>query len=98
MGKFIVTSEAEGDLLAIALYIARDNIDAAISHNRRFYEIFQMLADNPAAGRERAEIEAGSRSFPEGSYQIFYRIWAGKVAISRVINAARDLDEIFGKS
>ena len=96
MGKYIVTPEAEEDLLDIALYIARDNIDAAISHNRRFYEIFQMLADNSATGRERPEIEAGLRSFPEANYHIFYRVWAGKVAISRVIHAARDLDEIVG--
>jgi hypothetical protein len=30
-----------------------------------------------------------------GNYLIFYRLWAGKVAITRVIHSARDLEEIF---
>jgi toxin ParE1/3/4 len=55
-----------------------------------------MLAENPKSGRERAEIKQDLRSFPEGNYLIFYREWAGIVAIVRVLHGARDLDEMFG--
>jgi toxin ParE1/3/4 len=76
-------------------YVADDDLGAAVSLIDRFYRIFALLADNPKAGRERPELETGLRSLPEASYIIFYRIWAGEVAISRVVHAARDLDEIF---
>lgn len=95
MGSYSLTQDAEDDLLAIGLYIASDNIDAGIRLNGRFFELFKMLSDNPETGRERPELEAGLRSLPVASYVIFYRIWAGEVAISRVVQATRDLDEIF---
>ena len=95
MGSYIVTEQAEFDLVEIANYIAVDNLHAAIFLTRRFYELFQMLADNPRAGRERPELSVGLRGIPEGRYRFFYRIWAGNIAIVRVIHGARDLDEIF---
>jgi toxin ParE1/3/4 len=54
-----------------------------------------MLADNSKLGRERPELSEHLRSFPEGNYLIFYREWAGRIAIVRVLHGARDLDEIF---
>jgi toxin ParE1/3/4 len=95
MGKYTVTARAEVDLTEIALYIADDNVEAAIYLTDRLYHEFELLADNPGAGRERSELSAGLRSFPTGNYIILYRVWAGAVSIVRVVHAARDLDEIF---
>lgn len=93
MGKYIITRQAEQDIDEILVYIAADNLDAALSFNDRLTHLFEMLADNTKAGRERPELKEDLRSFPEGNYLIFYRRWAGN-AIVRVIHGARDLDEI----
>jgi toxin ParE1/3/4 len=54
-----------------------------------------MLANAPKAGREREELEAGLRSFVEGSYIIFYRIVSGSIEIVRVLHGARDIESLF---
>jgi toxin ParE1/3/4 len=95
MTKPIITPEAEEDIDDILSYIASDNFQASIVFYGRLINCFETLAANPKAGRERPDVSEGLRSFPLGSYLIFYRIWAGTVAITRVIHGARDLDEIF---
>lgn len=95
MAEYIVTSRAESDLAEILVYISNDDAGAAFAFERRLYDTFDLLAENPHAGRERPELHEGLRSFPIGNYVIFYRIWAGDVAITRVLHGARDLDELF---
>lgn len=95
MSRAIITPEAEEDIDEIIAYIASDNFDASVAFYDRLIELFQTLANNPEAGRTRPDLEHGLRSFPFRNYLIFYRIWAGRVAISRVLHSARDLDEIF---
>lgn len=95
MARLIVSREAEEDINEILGFIADDNFEASMSLYSRMIEIFEMSADNPLAGRERDELKEGLRCFPSGSYLIFYRVWAGKVSITRVLHAARDLDEAF---
>jgi len=95
MGSYIVTEGAEQDLNEISRYIATDNPDAAIRLTYRFFDLFELLAEDPKLGRERPELSPGLRSIPEGNYILFYRIWAREVGIVRVVHAARDLHEIF---
>lgn len=94
MPNYSLSREARADIDEILIFIAADNIDAAISFNDRLDDVFLMLGDNPKAGRERPELNEGLRSFPLGNYLIFYRIWAGKITIARVLHSARDLDEL----
>lgn len=96
MRSYSLSREARQDIDEILIYIAADNLEAAISFNEKLTAVFEMLADNRKAGRERPELKEDIRSFPEGNYLIFYRMWAGKIAIVRVVHGARDLDEIFG--
>ncbi len=96
MAKYIVTSEAEEDIDEILAYISADNFEAAIRFYDRLLDLFRILGENPKAGRERIELQEGLRSFPEKDYLIFYRRWAGNIAIVRVLHSARDLDESFG--
>ena len=93
MAKYIVTSEAHGDIDEIFAFISADNFEAAIKFYDRLLEVFRMLGENPFAGRERDELREGFRGFPEGNYLVFYRKWADKIAIARVIHGARDLDD-----
>ena len=95
MANHIITRDAEEDIDEILAYIASDDFDMSLAFYARLIDVFAMLGDNPKAGRERPELNEGLRSLPLGKYSIFYRIWAGEVAIARVIHSARDLDELF---
>jgi toxin ParE1/3/4 len=95
MPKYIISREAEQDINEILAFIAADNFNAALLLYGRLIDVFEMLAENSNAGRGRPELKEDIRSFPEGNYLIFYRKWAGKIAIVRVLHGARDLDEIF---
>jgi toxin ParE1/3/4 len=96
VANYIITSSAEQDIDEILRFIAVDDLDAAIAFFDRLIGRFEMLAENPKAGRERSELKQDLRSFPEGNYLVFYREWAGIVAIVRVLHGARDLDELSG--
>ncbi len=95
MPKYIITHQADEDINEILAYIAPDNFDAEMKLFDRLVALFEMLADHRCAGRERPELKEDLHSFPEGNYLIFYRLWAGNVAIVRVIHGSRDLEEIF---
>jgi toxin ParE1/3/4 len=95
MPDFIITRAAQTDIDEILIYIAADDIEAAVNLVEKFSERFRMLGVNPNAGRERPELKEDLRSFGEGNYVIFYQKWAGKIAIVRVLHTSRDLDGIF---
>lgn len=96
MANYIITPNAKVDIVEILEFIASDNIDASFSFYERLIDLFETLADNPKIGRQRSELKPDLRSFAQGNYLIFYREWAGIIAIVRVLHGARDLDEIFG--
>jgi toxin ParE1/3/4 len=51
-----------------------------------------MLVQNPLAGRERPELRHGLRSFPVGSYVIFYVPLPDGIEVIRVVNGRQDID------
>lgn len=95
MARYSLTRKAQEDIGEILTYIAADNIDAATNFDDRLADVFELLSNNKKAGRLRPELKEDLRSFPEGNYLIFYRIWAGEIAIVRVVHGSRDLDEMF---
>lgn len=95
MRKYHLTSRADVDLDEIVDFIAKDNIEAAITVEERLTHTFEMLGNNPKIGRERPDLDYGLRSFPVDSYIVFYRAWSSEVLIVRVLHAARDIDAIF---
>jgi toxin ParE1/3/4 len=52
---------------------------------------FQLLGDNPHAGRRRDEMRSGYRSFPIGEYLIFYQFAPPGVRILHIVHGRRDL-------
>ena len=50
-----------------------------------------MLIQNPRAGRERPELQKHLRSFPVGSYVVFYIPLPGGIEIVRVMNGRQDI-------
>ena len=98
MADLHISLEAEADLDDIWLYVAKESqsIEPAELFLDRFAVFFSRLAQNSYLGRRRDEIRPGYRSFPIGSYVVFYRLLpAEEILVLRVIHAKRDLEEIF---
>ena len=95
MPQLLRRPEAEVDLEDIWFHIARENPVAA----DRFIDLVEMhcrsIAENPLMGRSRPELSPGLRSFPVGSYLIFYVPLEDGAEIVRVLSGARDIDALF---
>ena len=90
--RFRKLPQADLDLDSIWNFIAADDIRAAERQIDRIGKVFQMLVENPLAGRERPELRKELRSFPVGSYMIFYTAVSDGVEIIRVMNSRQDID------
>jgi len=84
--------QAEIDITSIWNYIATDNVKAAETLIDRIERAFDMLAEQPLAGRARSELAANLRSFPVGSYVIFYFPVSDGVEVVRVMSGRQDID------
>jgi toxin ParE1/3/4 len=91
MNRLVFRPDAEADLLAIALYVAESNTEAAMSLVRRLRERCEILAAHPYAGRSRPELGAGIRSLGEYPYVILYRLEGDASEVVAIIHGARDL-------
>jgi toxin ParE1/3/4 len=91
MTHYALAPLAESDLDDIWLYIAREaGSDTA---DRLFDALIRrvlMLAVHPQAGRARPDIADNVRSFPVGSFVIYYRATPAGVMIARVLHGSRD--------
>ncbi|HVM48598.1 MAG TPA: type II toxin-antitoxin system RelE/ParE family toxin [Candidatus Acidoferrum sp.] len=96
MSHYRVSEAANRDLQEIWLFIAQDNQDSADRYIRLIVSRFPKLASMPQMGRERRDLAARLRSFPVGSYVIFYRPTEDGIEVVRVIHGARDLPPLFG--
>jgi toxin ParE1/3/4 len=88
--------EAEADLLEIALHIAVDDPERALSFVDELESRCLSLSRFPGRGRERAELATNLRSVPHGRYLIFYTPSAKTVRIERILHGSRDFDAAFG--
>jgi len=90
--RFRKRQQVDLDLDSIWSYIAADNVSAADKQVTRIGEIFEMLMQTPLAGRERPELQQHLRSFPVGSYVVFYVPLPDGIEIVRVMNGRQDID------
>lgn len=90
--KFRKLPQADLDLDSIWNFIAADDVQAAERQVDRIGKIFQMLVENPLAGRERPELRKDLRSFPVGSYIVFYIPLSDGVEVIRVMHGRQDID------
>jgi toxin ParE1/3/4 len=87
-----ISPKARVDLDAIWSFIAADSERAADAVLEQLTAAFVMLTENPNAGRPRPELSASIRSFPIGSYLIFYAAESrGGIKIFRVMHGRQDL-------
>jgi toxin ParE1/3/4 len=95
MGQVRVTEQADVDLLEIALYISQDDPRASERFIDKIAEKCRLLATASEIGPMRPEIARQIRSFPCGSYIIFYRAADFGIEVIRVLHGARDLPPLF---
>lgn len=90
--KLRVARSAIVDLDGIWAYVAQNqSLEAAERLLNVITSRFSVPAKNPGMGRNRSELREGLRSFPVGSYRIYYRPErSGIVRILHIRHAARD--------
>ena len=88
-----VRPRARADMLDIWNYIAAESERSAEKVLLRIGEVYQILASQPQAGRRRPELAEDLRSFPVGTYVVFYEIGDRSVDIVRVLSGYRDITE-----
>lgn len=84
------------DLREIALYIAADSPQRALTFVADLEEKATEAASRPMTFRERPDISPGLRAVGHGRYLIFFRDLADEVRIVRIVHSARDLPRLFG--
>jgi toxin ParE1/3/4 len=82
---------AKTDVDSISAYIAADNGKAAEELLDRFGDAFEMLVQNPRAGRPRPDLGQNVRSFAVDNYAIFYIPQSAGIDIIRVMHGRRDI-------
>jgi plasmid stabilization system protein ParE len=85
----------EGDLDAIADYIAQDNPTRAVSVIREIGAQIHAIGQNPLLYQLRPEIGEGARMAVVGRHVILFRMTAEAVRIERVVYGGRDLLALF---
>ena len=92
--NYRLTRRARLDTLDIWSYIAQENESAADRLIDRLTRQFQLLGENPYAGRARDELRPGYRSFAAGQYVIFYKVSGSTVMLLRVLHGRRDIESL----
>ncbi|MBF0373309.1 MAG: type II toxin-antitoxin system RelE/ParE family toxin [Alphaproteobacteria bacterium] len=95
MPRVHYSGPAVRDIAGIGARIAADNERISRDFVLRIKEKCKTIAQAPLMGRQRDEIDAEVRSFPFGSYLIFYRPTETGITVARVLHGARNLPEAF---
>jgi toxin ParE1/3/4 len=91
--------EAEQDLLAIWIHVARETSPEVADEQLRFVDrACATLAEWPHSGRARDELFRGVRSIVVDPYVVFYRVGDSAIEIIRVLHGRRDVDAIFSRT
>ena len=90
-----VSSFVEGDLDAIADYIAQDNPRRALSVIRQIRAQILALGHRPLRFRLRTELEEDARVALVERYGILFRIHEDAVRVERVVYVTHDLLALF---
>ncbi len=94
--KVVFRSKAEGDLLAIYEFIARDSPDRAIGFIRRLRSLCMSLEAMPERGARRDEFAPGIRILVfEQRVTIAYRVRQDEIQIVRFFYAGRNVPSAF---
>ena len=82
---------ARADLDSIWNYIAADKDKAANAMLDRFGTVYEMLVQNPLAGRRRPDLGKDLRSFAVENFVVFYRPRSYGIEVVRVVHGRQDI-------
>ena len=88
--KVRLLPEAEADLDDIWYYIALDDREAVARTVDTILARLRVLGSFPGAGRERADLYPGLRSWPINNYVVFYTI-DDDIRVARILHGRRDV-------
>lgn len=91
MARILRTRESRLDFDEIWDYIAPRDLAAADRLIDQLEARLNLIATAPDMGRQVEELAPNLRSFPVGSYLIFYRPIDDGIQLIRVIHGARDI-------
>ena len=71
-------------------------LDHAIGYAEALFAALGHIAEYPAAGRHRDDLQEGLRSWSVRSHIAFYRVSDGRVEVARVLHHRQDPRRAFG--
>ena len=104
MADYILDPCIEAELEEIAVFIAKDNPEAAIKVLEAAERTFQLLADRPGLGRPRTTKNPRLRNLRVRSiqaftkYLVFYRPIPIGIQVLHVYHSARNIDALLRKA
>jgi|SRR5580658_4282345 plasmid stabilization system protein ParE len=98
MSKYQFTPQAEGDLLDLWSFIARDSPEVADRVEAAIFRACDLLADSPFAGSTRKDLTPLPLRFwvvqPYSKYLIVYDPAKKPLQVIRILHGARDVRPI----
>jgi plasmid stabilization system protein ParE len=91
----LYSQDVEGDLDAIAEYIAADSPRRAVSFIREIYAAIERIGEGPLLYQLRPDIGPDARLAVVGRYVILFRFAKDVVYVERVVYGGRDLPPLF---
>jgi toxin ParE1/3/4 len=96
-GTYALRQLARADLEAIWIYTVEQwGVEQAERYLHGVFDCFEELAANPRLGRDRDDVKAGYRSFPQGRHVVFYLIASEGIEVIGVVHQSADVDARFG--
>ena len=87
------------DLEAIWVYTVEQwGVEQAERYLKSLFACFEDLAENPQLGRQRDEVKAGYRSFPQGRHVVFYLVVPAGIEVIGIVHQSADVDSHLGQS
>lgn len=89
---------AVDDLEAIWVFTVEQwGVEQAEGYLTSLFSCFEDLAENPQLGRQRDEVKAGYRSFPQGRHVVFYLVVPAGIEVIGIVHQSADVDSRLGQ-
>ena len=95
---YAVRELAAADLEAIWVYTVEQwGVEQAERYLKSLFACFEDLAENPQLGRQRDEVKAGYRSFPQGRHVVCYLVVPAGIEVIGIVHQSADVDTHLGQ-
>jgi len=89
---------AVADLEAIWVYTVEQwGVEQADRYLKSLFTCFEDLAESPQLGRQRDEVKAGYRSFPQGRHVVFYMVVLAGIEVIGIVHQSADVEAHLGR-